>query len=159
MQERVQFQKQINELTHIVESNEQFNKEQQEKAKHNLELVLYYQQMMYELLEDTGLLDVPEEESILSQEKRVAIQELFEINRERIRADQEQDKTFKQPDEKLKLKRLEKFISEFHNVVENVDFSQIFNSYYLYINRKNEAIEKMTDEFVKLGVLDVGDHD
>ena len=24
---------------------------------------------------------------------------------------------------------------------------------------KNEAIEKMTDEFVKLGVLDVGDHD
>ena len=45
------------------------------------------------MLESTGMLG--KLDSPLSEEKKLALNEIFELNRERIRKDAEQDKTFK----------------------------------------------------------------
>lgn len=102
----------------------------QDSARENSELILYYQQTFYEIIEQTGLLnDLDDSSSVLSEEKRLALKEIFELNNERIRQDIEQDKTFSKPDEKKKLKRLEKFVKEFHDVVLEVDFRNLFTIY------------------------------
>jgi len=52
----------------IVESNEAFNEKIQATARESVEKVLYYQQTLYEMLEQTGMLN-ENQESPLSEEK------------------------------------------------------------------------------------------
>lgn len=62
----------------------------QESARENSELILYYQQAFYEIIEQTGLLnDLDDPNSVLSEDKRLALKEILELNRERIRQDAE----------------------------------------------------------------------
>ena len=129
MQEKTQLQKEITELKFNVETNEEFNRQTQENARNSYEMLLYYQQSLYEMLESTGIMNDLGDESILSEEKKVALQEIIDLNKERIKQDEEMQKTYVNPDEKKRLKRLEKFVKAFHDVILIVDFKSIFENY------------------------------
>jgi hypothetical protein len=50
------FNKTISELKFTMESNAEFNEKTQAKSRESSEMVLYYQQTLYEMLEQTGML-------------------------------------------------------------------------------------------------------
>ena len=75
------------------------------------------------MLDDLG------QNSALSEEKRLFLQEIKELNEERIRQDEEQDRTFIEPDEKKKIERLEKFVKESHTLLEMVEIPKLFSQY------------------------------
>lgn len=87
--EQTQFKKTINELNFKIETNEEFNEKIQSTAQEAKEQVLYYQLTLYEMLEQTGILTNVGTDSPLSEEKRLALQEIIELNEERIRKDRE----------------------------------------------------------------------
>jgi len=51
--------------------------------------VLYYQLTLYEMLEQTGILNKLGDDCPVSEEKRLALEEIIQLNEERIRKDQE----------------------------------------------------------------------
>lgn len=57
--------------------------------------------------------------------------------------DREQDKTFIIPDEKKKIKRLENFVNNFHEVLITVDTRQIFSQYQTVVQNKAQEVEKV----------------
>ena len=56
IQEKIMFNKTISELKFTMESNAEFNEKTQAKSRESSEMVLYYQQTLYEMLEQTGML-------------------------------------------------------------------------------------------------------
>ena len=70
-----------------------------------------------------------------------------------MRLDEEQDLTFIEPDEKKKIKRLETFVNDFHEVLLEVDFRQIFAHYQTIVQVKANSVHKVTQELMKLGIL------
>ena len=93
--------------------------------------------------------------SPLPEEKQDILRELFDLNAERIRQDEEMAKTHIAPSEKKKLQRLEKFVNEFHKVILEVDFRSILESYQQVMKQKDATINEMTMEFANLGVIDL----
>ena len=67
MQEKLQFNKEITELKHIIEKDKEFYEKFQAQARENKEMVLYYQQILYEMLENTGILSAVGEDSPISE--------------------------------------------------------------------------------------------
>ena len=88
------------------------------------------------MLQQTGILSNVGQDSPLSEEKRLALQEIIELNQERIRLDDEQEQTFIEPDEKKKIARLENFVKDFHEVLLELDFRKIFNHYQTVVQAK-----------------------
>ena len=84
MQEKSQFIKEINELKYTIETNKAFNDKMQARAREDKEMVLYYQQILYEILENTGILNSVSEDSPLSEEKQLALKEIMELNQDRL---------------------------------------------------------------------------
>ena len=80
MQEKIQFNNEIKELKFTVESNREFNEKMQARARDDKEMVLYYQQILYEMLENTGMLNAVGEDSPLTEQKQIALREIFELN-------------------------------------------------------------------------------
>ena len=109
------------------------------------------------MLEHTGMLSDLGEGSMLSEKKQLELKEVFELNAERLRLDAEQDRTYRQPDEKKKLARLSKFVDEFHTAIVSVDFRSLFELYQKIVDKKEKHIDTMTAEFVKMGILDGDD--
>ena len=70
----------------------------------------------------------------------MAIQELHELNKERIRIEEEMERNPKLNNENKKLNSLRKFVDEFDDVIHTVDFAAIFNSYYMYYDTKAQKI-------------------
>lgn len=50
------------------------------------------------------------EDSPLSEEKQLALKEIFELNQERLQKDKEQDSLSEKKDDKKKVNRLAKFV-------------------------------------------------
>ena len=91
------------------------------------QLVLYYQQTLYEILESMGIMTAGGEDSPLTEEKRLALREIRELNAERLHRDAEMDKVTIKPDDKKKVDRLNKFVKDFHDVIVTVDFRSLFS--------------------------------
>lgn len=72
------------------------------------------------------MMRMDETRSLLSEEKQLALKEIYELNKERIRKDEEMERTHVNVDEKKKLQRLEKFVQDFHDMIVSVDFRGIF---------------------------------
>lgn len=81
------------------------------------------------MLEDVGILSNIGDDSPIGAEKQLALKEIMELNKERIRKDDLENLTYVVPDEKRKIKRLEEFVNAFHDVLEFLDFGQIFVHY------------------------------
>lgn len=69
MNDKIQFINQIKELQYTVDSNREFNEKMQANARQDKEMVLYYQQTLYEMLESTGILGAVGEDSPLTEQK------------------------------------------------------------------------------------------
>ena len=69
------------------------------------------------------------EKSPISEEKFTIIQELFSLNAERLRQEEDMQRTHVKPDDRRSLKRLEVFVNEFHEAIIEVDFVGIFEAY------------------------------
>ena len=82
------------------------------------------------------------------------LKELMELNEERIRMEAQMEQTYAVPDEKKTLKRLQKFVEQFHDVIETVNFRGIFKSYQEVVDKKTKTIGLMANEFAALGVID-----
>ena len=94
------------------------------------------------MLESTGMLNLPDDEnSPLSEDKRIALNEIFELNQERIRKDAEQDASYMKPDEKKKIIRLNKFVRDFHEVLMSIDLRALFHFYQQVVKKKEETID------------------
>ena len=78
--EKTQFKKEINELNFKVEKNNEFNLKVQNSVKEAVQQVLYYQLTLYDMLQQTGILSNVGQDSPLSEEKRLALQEIIELN-------------------------------------------------------------------------------
>ena len=92
------------------------------------------------MLEETGITNMDETKSMLSEEKKLAIKEIYELNNERLRQDREMEKTYIVVDEKKKLQRLEKFVEDFHDTILTVDFRSIFQMQQKVMAAKSQKI-------------------
>lgn len=92
------------------------------------------------MLEETGITNMDETKSMLSEEKKLAIKEIYELNNERLRQDREMEKTYIVVDEKKKLQRLEKFVEDFHDTILSVDFRSIFQMQQKVMAAKSQKI-------------------
>ena len=81
------------------------------------------------MLENTGILSAVGEDSPLTEQKQLALKEIFELNQERLQKDKEQESRKSKTDDKKKIARLEKFVTDFHNVIITVDFRSLFDFY------------------------------
>ena len=97
------------------------------------------------MLENTGILSAVGEDSPLTEKSQLALKEIFELNTERLARDKQQESRNSKPNEKKKIERLEKFVSDFHDVVITVDFKSLFDFYQQVINKKEEAVDIITD--------------
>ena len=115
--------------------------------------MLYYQLTLYDMLQQTGILENLGPDSPISEEKCLALQEIIELKKERIRLDEEQDRTFIEPNEKKKIERLGKFVKDFDEVLRAVDFRSIFSHYQRVVQAKVRSVERVTKELMKIGML------
>ncbi len=80
--------KQMAELQYESDRNAEFNEQTQVNFRDSQEQLLYYQQVLYEILENIGMLQgigANAGDSPLSEEKQLALRELLELNESRIR--------------------------------------------------------------------------
>lgn len=77
--------KRVTELEHEVNTNAEFNTKSQANARESNEKILYYQQTLFEMLEETGIMSLDETRNVLSEDKQLALKEIYELNKERVR--------------------------------------------------------------------------
>lgn len=87
LQEKLMFNKELKELKHTIETNKEHYERVQKKDLQEKQKVLYYQQMLYELLEATGVMAAVGEDSPLTEEKQLALKEILELGQERFKKD------------------------------------------------------------------------
>lgn len=140
----MQTAKDLTEVRDEMAKNKELYQKSKDGVREWLNKLLYYQDAMYSIFERIGMVEDLEEynkKSPISEEKFIFLKEIFSLNAERLRQEEEMNRTHIRPDERKTLKRLEVFVNEFHEAIIEVDFVSVFEAYQEVVTQKTERIE------------------
>ena len=156
--EKMQTAKDLTEVRDEMAKNKELYQKSKDGVREWLNKLIYYQDAMYSIFERIGMVEDLEEynkKSPISEEKFILLKEIFSLNAERLRQEEEMNRTHIRPDERKTLKRLEVFVNEFHEAIIEVDFVSVFEAYQEVVTQKTERIEQMANHFSQLGVIEL----
>ena len=106
----------------------------QSEFKKSKDIVLYYQVLLYDILKKTELFH---EDGKASEDDKLMFKEITEMNIERMRIDEYEERHLLRPNPKKSLIRLTTFVDEVHDILKTLNIRAIMRIYWSVMEEKD----------------------